>query len=185
MNINVSADPSEQNLQAVVCPLEQQTIQIPVKSLGLKSDEYYFAVKGKLRPAILLAGGPTKWPMNPAEQIYICVPLYTVEKPKIKQKFVIEVQALNYPSMFYLPPSTQHHIEECIARFSLTQVAHGTAAKPFMAGNKPVMLSTEFFGLLKTQLIRFAGGTLPDEVVENLSAYGDIVLEEAGAQGIK
>ena len=184
LNINVQADPSEQNLEAIVSPFEQRTIHVPVKSLGLKSDEYAFIIKGKLRPAVVIAGGPTRWPMNPSEQIYICVPVYTVEKPRIKQKFVIEVQALKYPSMFYLPLSTQHNIEECVARFALIQVAHGTAVKPLMASGKPVMLSTDFWGLLKTQLINFCGGVLPENIQNDLRAYGEIVMEEAKAQGI-
>lgn len=183
--LDITADPSEENLIAAVKPLEQTGIHIPIRSLGLRSDEYYFAVKGKLRPAIVLAGGFTRWPMNPSEKIFICVPLYGVDKPTISQKFVVEVQALRYPSMFYLPPSKQYHIEESVARFTLIQVAHGTAVKPKLAGDKPIMLSTEFFGYLKAQLVRFLGGVLPEKILGDVNGYGEIVLEVAKNSGLK
>lgn len=183
--LDIAADPSEENLVAAVAPFEQREIHIPIRSLRLKSDEYYFAVKGKQRPAVVLGGGFTKWPTNPSEKIYICVPLYGVDKASISQKFVIEVQALKYPSMFYLPPSSQVHVEESIARFTLIQVAHGTALQLKLAGGNPVMLSTEFFGYLKTQLIRFLGGVLPENIVKDLEAYGELVLEEANKSGLQ
>jgi hypothetical protein len=61
LNIDVTSDPTEQRLVATVSPLAQRAVQIPIKSLSLASDEYYFAVKGKMRPTIVLAGGFVRW----------------------------------------------------------------------------------------------------------------------------
>lgn len=185
IDIKVEADPTEQNLVAAVTPFHQRSVHIPVKSLSLASDEYYFAVKGKLRTAIVLGGGYSRWPTNPSEQIYICVPLYTVAKPRISQKFVIDVQALQYPSMFYLPPSSRFQIEESIARFTLIQVIHGNAISQLRPVGTSVMLSTEFFGFLRTHLLKFLGGTLPESVVQDLETFGSIVLDEAKSKGLR
>jgi hypothetical protein len=184
LDIKVEADPTEQNLVAAVTPFHQRSVHIPVKSLNLASNEYYFAVKGKPRPAVVLAGGYSRWPTNPSEQLYLCVPLYTVDKPRLSQKFVIEVEALRYPSMFYFPPSNQFQIEESIARFTLLQVIHGNTITQFHNTGIPIMLSTEFFGFLRTQLMRFLGSALPENVLKELKAYGDIVLEEAKLKGL-
>ena len=133
----------------------------------------------------MLAGGYTQWPTSPTEQIFICAPFSTVDKDRIQQRFVIEVQALRHPGMFYLPESRVHHIEESVCRFDSIQAAHGTAAEPLLAGKDPVMLSTEFFGLLKSQLILYVGGVLPKEMAEVLELYAGLVLEEAKAKGVK
>lgn len=185
LDINVRADPSEQNLEAVIRPLAQRYVHVPVKSLNLASDELAFVVRGKIRPAVVLAGGQSKWATSPTEQIFICAPLFTVAKPAITQTFVVTVQALRYPGMFYMPESAMYHVEESVCRFDTIQVAHGSGVDPLMSGNKPVMLSTEFFGLLKSQLVQYLGGTIPTELKNELDAYGDIVLDEAKKLGVK
>lgn len=182
LKVDVSSDPSEKILKGEVTPLSQP--HIPVRSMGLASNEYAFVVKGELRPAIVLCGGFSRWPTNPSEQLYVCVPLYGTDKQRITQRYVIEVQAMLYPSVFYIPPSPIFHIEESIARFTLMQVAHGTAMKPALAGDKPVMLSSEFFKWLRAQLARFIGGALPPNVVGDLKAYGELLLDEAKSQGV-
>lgn len=181
---SVSTDPTEQNLEAVVRPFSQRSVHIPLKSLNLSSNEYYFAVRGKIRPAVVLAGGQSKWATSPTEQIFICAPLFTVDRPAFSQSFVIGVQALRYPGMFYIPESRMHHIEESVCRFDTIQVVHGTAAEPVLAGKDPVMLSTEFFRLLKSQLILYLGSKLPDGAMEILQMYGELVAEEARSLGI-
>lgn len=113
-------------------PLSQRSIHIPVKSLNLASDEHMFAVKGKIRPAIVLAGGQSKWETSPTEQIFICAPFFTVDKPKISQRFVVDVQAMRYTGMFYMPESRMHHVEESVCRFDTIQVAHGNATEPLI-----------------------------------------------------
>lgn len=123
-----------------------------------------------------------RWSLDSLLSFPPCIPLYGVDKPRINQKFVI---ALQYPSMFYLPPNSLFQIEEGIVRFTLIQVAHGTAVQPRLAGGKPATLSSEFFGFLKTQLIRFLGGVLPDKISKELEAYGEIILSEAKALGLQ
>ena len=53
--------------------------------------------------------------------------------------------------------------------------------EPMLAGKHPVMLSSEFFGLLKSQLILYLGGRLPQEAAEILKIYSELVMEEAKA----
>ena len=177
------SDPTEENLIAPIAPLAQNWIHPPVRTLGLASDEYLFAVKGKMRPAVLLAGGYNRWPTNPTEQLWLCVPLYGVDKPKIAQSFVIDVQALKIPSMFYLPPDALFQKEESIARFPLIQVAHGNALEFMKAGKDNVMLTDEFFGWMKAHLTVYLGGALPNEVQRDLRDYGEIVIDQAKEQG--
>lgn len=184
LNIDVTSDPTEQHLVSTVSPLAQRTVQIPIKSLNLASDEYYFAVKGKMRPAIVLAGGFVRWETSPTEQLFVCVPLYGVDKPRISQRFVIEVQALKYPGMFYLPPSPEFRLEESVARFSLIQVAHGSESKLHRSGSDPVMLSDEFFGWMRSHLIEYLGAELPNERKKDLAALSELVIGEAKAQGV-
>jgi len=134
LNVDVMSDPSERILKGEVAPLSQP--HMPVKSMNLASNEHAFVIKGKPRPAVILGGGFSRWPTNPSEQLYVCVPLYTVDKPRITQQFVIEVQAMLYPSMFYLPPNPMFRLKESIARFGLIQVAHRTAMKASVVRQK-------------------------------------------------
>lgn len=182
---NVKADPTEQNLEAILRPLSQRSVHIPIKSLNLPSNEFYFAVRGKIRPAVVLAGGQSKWATSPTEQLFICAPLFTVDKPVFTQSFVLNVQALRHRGMFYIPESHMHHIEESVCRFDAIQVAHGTATEPVLAGKDPVMLSIEFFGLLKSQLILYLGGKLPDDAAEILQMYSELIIDEAKSLGVK
>jgi hypothetical protein len=62
-------------------------------------------------------------------------------KPKISQKFVVEVQAFQFPAYFYVPMDTKYSIQECIARYHLLQKVHGNALKPHLSGHKPVSFS--------------------------------------------
>jgi hypothetical protein len=44
----------------------------PIHRLGLATDEYYFAVKGKMRPAIVITGGEVQWAVGMKEKIFLC-----------------------------------------------------------------------------------------------------------------
>ena len=83
-----------------------------------------------------------------------------------------------------MPENRMHHVEESVCRFDTIQVAHGSAAEPVHAGKDPVMLSTEFFGLLKSQLVLYLGGRLPEEAREILNIYSELVVKDAISQGI-
>ncbi|MBI5020700.1 MAG: hypothetical protein HZB59_04635 [Ignavibacteriales bacterium] len=184
LDVNVLEDPSEVELPAMISQLDKRQFKFPVKSIGLKADEHLFAIKGKMRPAIVIAEGPTRWATNTSEQLIICVPLYTVDKPKIHREFVINVQAFQYPSKFYIPPFPMFHIEESIARFELIQIAHAFAVKIFPAKTNPAMLSDEFFSLFRIWLVSYLGGTIDEEEIEILKLYGNDILNEAKRQGV-
>ncbi len=138
-----------------------------------------------MRPAIVVAEGPTHWATNESEQLMVCVPLYTVDKPRIHREFVISVQAFQSASKFYIPPFPMFHIEESIARFELLQTAHVFAVKRYPDNTNPAMLSEEFFGLLRLRLTSFLGGVIDEEELEIMKLYGQDILNEARGQGIK
>ena len=54
-------DPTENIVEFVIKPYQSRSVNFPVKRLGLASDEYYFAMKGKIRPAVIIAGGIHEW----------------------------------------------------------------------------------------------------------------------------
>jgi hypothetical protein len=171
-------DPTESVLEFVLRPIEIAERAFPIQRLGLASDEYYFAVKGKMRPAIIITGGEVKWAVGTKEKVFLCLPLYTVDKPKISQRFVVHVQANQYAAYFYLPPSATFGIQECVARFELLQVVHGNALRPHKTGGNPVSLTVEAFMSLQAQLCGFLGCVLPEKLSNDLNAYGQLVLEE-------
>ena len=172
-------------LPAILSTVDNRRNKFPVKSQGLASDEYLFVTKGKMRPAIILTEGITRWPTSPSEQIVLCVPLYTLGKAKISQQFVLNAQAFRLPSKFYISPLPSYHIKEAVARFEYIQTVDIYALSPFRECGHPVTLSGEYFALLKIQLTRYFGGGLTKEDTDMTNVYGEIVLEEARNQGVK
>ncbi len=185
LDIDVSVDPTEQTLPAILSTVDNRKYKFPVKSLDLASNEHLFVTKGKMRPAIFLTEGFTRWPTNPSEQIFLCAPLYTLDKAKISQQFVLNVQAFKLPSKFYLRPFPLFRVEESIARFEYIQTVDIYALSPYKECGHPVTLSQEFFALLKIQLTRYLGGGLTREDSDIVNVYGDIILDEARKQGVK
>ena len=155
-----------------------------MKSLNLGSDEHAFVLAGKIRPAIILVEDTTQWARSPAEKLALCVPLFSVWKPKFSQTFVLKSQAFRYPSKFYVPSDPLFGIEEGIARLELVQAVHQFSMKPFPDDKKPVMFTDEFFALLRMHLTKFLGGALSKDDQEVLDVYGQLILEEANKQGV-
>ncbi len=185
IDINVQNDPTEEELPAILSTYDNRKYTFPVKSYNLPSSEVLFVNRGKLRPGIILTFGFTRWPSQPSEQMFLCVPLYTVDKAKIRPEFVIETQAFHHPSKFYVPPHPTYHIAEAVARFEFIQAVDIYALKAYQECGHSVMLTGEFFALLKIQVTRFFGGIVTQKDQDDLLAYGEIVLDEAEKQGIK
>ena len=99
-------------------------------------------------------------------------------KPKISQKFVVEVQAFQFPAYYYVPMDTKYSIQECIARYHLLQIVHGNALKPHLSGHKPVSFSDEAFALLKVHLCGYLGCYIPEVLMGNMQAFGELILDE-------
>lgn len=185
IDIDVSSDPSEERLPATLSPIKQKQFKVPIKSLNLASDESLFAVRGKRRPAVVLAQGFTRWPTLSSEQLLICTPIFSVDKKAIRQEFVISVQAFHYTSKFYLPPDVRYGFQEGVARLEVTQVAHQRAVEPYPDAKTPMMLSQEFLGMFRIQLTAYLGGVLDEDDSEILRLYGEDILNEARKQGVK
>jgi hypothetical protein len=171
-------DPTENVLEFVIRPLDIAVKGFPIHRLQLETDEYFFAVKGKMRPAVVLAGGEIEWPQREKEKLFLCLPLYSVDKDSIKQIFVVKIQANRHPRYYYFPPSTEYKIQESVGRFELIQVVHEKALRAHMAGKNPVALSDEAFGCLRAHFCTFLGCEIPKNISEDLQAYGDLVWEE-------
>lgn len=139
---------------------------------------------GKTRPAIILVEDTTQWAKSPTENLALCIPLFRVAKPKFLQSFVLKSQAFLYPSKFYLPSDSSFGIEEGVARLELLQTVHQLVMTPFPNAKNPVMLTEEFFTLLRMHLTCFLGGSLATEDQETLDVYGQLILEEAMKQGV-
>ncbi|MFQ5800044.1 MAG: hypothetical protein ACE5H0_15310, partial [Bacteroidota bacterium] len=75
-------DPTESVLRFEMRPLEVAVKGFPIHRLQLETDEYYFAVKGKMRPAILLAGGEIQWPQRESEKLFLLCLFLGCELPK-------------------------------------------------------------------------------------------------------
>ncbi|GEM_PF-2053899 len=171
-------DPSESIVEFVIKPYKVRSTNFPVKRLDLAADEYYFAIKGKIRLGIVIAGGIIEWGKSAKEKLYICTPLYTVSKPRITQEFVVKVQANQYPMYFYIQPDGKYNIKESIARFPLMQIIHGNTIEYYYSGHHPISLSDEALGWLKTQLGLYLGCQVDKLVSEALEVYGELVNEE-------
>ncbi len=171
-------DPGETTMQFVIRPLDSAVKNFPLHRLNLTTNEYYFAVKGKIRPAVVVAGGKSQWQTGSEESLFLCVPLYTVAKEKITQRFVVHVQAGKYPAYFYFPPSYEYGREEAVARFELLQLVHGNSIKLYMKDGDPISLTKEAFGWLKIELCMYLGCNTQDEIRKDLNAYYDLVIEE-------
>jgi len=148
------------------------------------SEEHAFVLVGKMRPAVVLIEDASQWAKSPTEKLALCIPLYRVSKAKFSQSFVLKTQAFRYPSKFYLPADSSYKLEEGIARFEVMQTVHQLVTAPFPNENRPLMLTDEFFALLRMHLTRFLGGLLTADEQEILDVYGQLTLEEARKQGV-
>lgn len=182
IDIDVASDPSETHIPAFLRPLTQKQNFFPVKSLNLSGQEHAFVVKGKIRPAIVVVENVAKWAKSPSENITVCVPLFTVNKPKFSQGFVLKTQAFQYPDRFYFPPDVHYTFQEAIARLELLQSVHILGIQPFPNDQLSMMLTQEFFNLFCLQVVKFITGLKTEH--ETLETYGQLILEEATKQGI-
>lgn len=171
-------DPTENTLEFVIRPLEVARKGFPIHRVQLETDEYYFAIKGKMRPAVVIAASEIEWPQRENEKLFLCLPLYSVDKEKIKQSFVVKIQANRYRPYYYFPPDTQYSIQESVGRIELLQVGHEKAMRPHFASNKPVSLTDEALGWLRAHICQFFGGEMAMSISQDLQAYGELVWEE-------
>lgn len=184
IDIDTASDPSETKMPAFLRPLARKETHFPVKSLNLAIDEYPFVLVGKIRPAIILIEDTVQWAKSPSENLALCVPIFRVAKAKFSQVFVLKTQAFQFPNKFYIPSYQGDRLEEGIARLELIQTVNRLVMSPFPDSNNPIMLTEEFFTLLRIHITRFLGGILSKEDQDTLDVYSQLILEESRKQGI-
>jgi hypothetical protein len=76
------------------------TSHFPIKELALQSDENFYVVRGKLRPAIVLQTITTDFFSRQAPEPYVVVaPCFTF-KIKHTPKYRAQIAAMTYPNLF-------------------------------------------------------------------------------------
>jgi len=131
--VNIDPINSEKSTFKIINYADNLRSHPPIKELDLKSDEFYFLAKGKYRMVVIIGSIflSEKNPFtsyNKEEDIYICLPVFTV-KEHHSQKFIIDIQAFQYPNLFYLPPAV-HYKEESFIRFELIQPVNKGCLRP-------------------------------------------------------
>lgn len=97
----------------------------PIKELNLWHDEEILAVKAKKRPVIIYSSPLNPWHHISGEQqdeSYLCLPIFGLEG--YDDEFILNLKALRYNSLFYLPAAPKFGLKESFIRFDRSQVLH-------------------------------------------------------------
>lgn len=141
--------------------------------LGIPREEFVPFLRFKFRPVILLTNVIPNWCMNKPhdEDCFIVAPLYSVMNDdgtyKFTQRFIMQVQAYMYPSLFYLPEDRAAGAEESIVRFDRIAIAK-------MENLRPIPLSLTEDGLYC--LTRWLGVLLGEPTDEIIGEYRQAAL---------
>lgn len=160
---------------------DAQNKHLPLKNLGLETDEFLYVVKGKKRPVVVLAKAAERtWTQSTKKTraVYLCCPIYSIQKYH-PQSFVIEAQAMKFDNLFYLPEDTSGLLKESMARFEMIQPVPSTCLMPFKnVSNQYVRLSEEVLLYFLNHLVKFLTGDGADSDIEGLSKiYGDDLID--------
>jgi len=164
-------------------PGESVTRHVPIKELGLRSDENYSILLAKKRPAVVLQTIESRW-LNKlyAEPYVVATPCFTF-KPRHDAEYQCNVMAMQYPNLFPVPGKPPGLSKPAVLRFELTQPLPLAATEPFIrkekGKNKHVVLSDRAWALLLHQFFKFTSGkSLDAELEDTIDAYGELVLDE-------
>lgn len=159
----------------------------PIKELGLRADENYYILHGKMRPAVVLQTIQSTWANQLYPEPYVLVaPAFTF-KPRHDLAFRYRVAALEFPHLFYLPAQHGGVGEPSVLRFEFIQPVALAGIRPllFDGAKKQGVLSETAWAMLLHHLVKFTSGRpLDDELEQTLRAYQDLVLQalrQAGA----
>ena len=104
----------------------------PIKELNLRDDEEILALRAKKRPVIISSSPLDPWHHISGEkqdESYFCLPLFSLEG--YDDEFILNLKALRFNSLFYLPGDPKFGIKESFIRFDRSQVLHRQCIERF------------------------------------------------------
>lgn len=160
-------------------PASPPARHFPIKELNLASDEHYYLMRGKSRPAIVLQTITSAFynAANPEPYVLIA-PCFTF-KEKHSPDYRLRIATMEIPHLFYLPAHRAGCREPSVIRFEHIQPVPAAGVQPFFVDGKQSALSREAWTLLQHQLHRFLTGRILDEgVEESISTYRQLIQEQ-------
>ena len=176
----IKYDPrNEKNTTFVIKPYSNgDEKHYPVKELNLREDELFYVYKGKRRLVVVLGYIECSWSKDNKQEYLLCAPVFSFKKEHT-QEMIIKIQALLYPSLFYMSPSMNGCNEESAIRFEMIQPVIRNCIDPFFCygEKKPVRLTSEAYWLLLCHLIKFMNGKILDaKIDEYVKFYGEYLM---------
>jgi len=169
------------NNSYVVSQLDASTgpIHFPIKELNLRSDENFYVMYGKKRPAIVLQTLATGFynQRNP-EPYMLVAPCFTF-KDKHKPEYRARVAAMEFLNLFFLPARPPCFGDQGVIRFEHIQPLAASGVEPQMTGGtNQCFLSDVAWAVLQHRLSLFlVGRGLDPGLDEDIKAYHDCILE--------
>ncbi len=144
----------------------------PIAHPPVRKQEEFLAVKGKVRPAIIVSRPNSEIPkhqldLHPFPESYVVAPAYGFagkEDEEYNPEFIARVREFEYHQFFYLPPSDQFGIVESFARLDRVQCIAKRQLRERIA-----TLTPQAFDTLKN-MFRFYFWGPPDEEIETFRA---------------
>lgn len=154
----------------------------PDPSADTDTDEFLAIAKFKLRRVVVLSGRVEPWEAygKKAGDLYLVAPIYTLwdrymERYKYPEDFIRQAIEYRYNSVFYLPQSERHGVEEAIVRLDQTGAIHSS----WLVKAPATKLSGEALELLRNWFYYYLTGMLPKALKGELDAFRDLLAEQA------
>jgi hypothetical protein len=150
----------------------------PNDRAGTDVDEFHAIDKFKLRRVVILSSQADSWTAygKSAGDLYLVAPAYTLwdkyaERYKYPADFIRHAIEYRYNSVFYLPDSEVHGVEESVLRLDQVGPMHAT----WLVKAPRLKLTSEALTILRTWFYYFVTGTLPREFEQEIQAYRELV----------
>jgi len=154
----------------------------PIYKDKLKNDEFYFLMKGKRRPCIILNRFQSRWNnKNYDEDIYLCAPLYTF-KDKHPDEYKLDILKFGIKDCFFLPRATNGILENSTIRFSRIIPLHKSnmeAVTNLSQENKPFKLTDNALKLLHYCIARYLhmDYMMFSDLSNDIATYSELIDE--------
>lgn len=165
------------------------TAKFPIHELNLRSDEDLFVVRGKRRPVVIISVSviPTDVIAKknlPYDRICLAAPVFSFKREHTAVT-KLEYAGFRHENRFYLPHNADGLFirEESYVDFDRVQpvLFHHLRAFKCLSNNVPIRLSECAYTLLTEWFISFTNPPKADiEILKDIEAYGDLLLEAAG-----
>ena len=154
----------------------------PDTSADTDVDEFLAVAKYKLRRVVILSTPAHRWKAyeKAGGEFYLVAPVYTLwdkyeERYKYPEEFIRRAIEYRYNSVFYLPESEKHGVEEAITRLDQVGAMHAS----WLVRAPTVRLTHEALALLRNWFCYCVTGMLPGRLKEEIEAFRQLVAEQA------